>query len=715
MEGYTSDDISNIPYVENRYRTASVPSTPAQNSSSFWPTPSTESRVNDTSLHYRDQRTGSIKNSEEKKFTAQTQGLGLYVKTEPMDQSPGYSSEYLAQQYYQAHTQSQSIKQSTKVSASPGPVGTPYQFTAASFAHTPTSLHTPPSADQSARFSSGPLPQLQSTTMTQRRISSHGQRPVMGPPETPSRGVLPQSPNLFPNIQFSPDLFSQQMMDPSQVSIYPQQRLFWDPATATPLQGTPQHFHTPTAFPDDFTGSFTSNSTIMPQDFITPPQDIAYDLPSVTQSMSASFMDGSAFPAPFQTSPRAALPLPDNPTLFLSSPARRFGGEPQRSRLMTKPSMPELPAYHHQLQESKREKQLARKRSRTFKRTKDEDLVMNSVSRALSSSKSNRPTLQRSQTHAGTQSAGRRSTIPDNVSIDSGTSSRSTRAGRSSPIHQTRDFARRSSASTLLRSRSSVSLAIDENGVARAIMNAVPEDEDMGVDEDDLTDRLTSEDENDDPMLYSFSGDPYSITDSHSLSALSHGDARAELRLQAQLTMGPDKTARTSNAPARIDPQLCDQDPHSTVRRIRNEPSANLNADTTNGGNAQQALRAIMQDRSRSASSHASTSNSHSSIQFHSSPPMQPAQLHGLSNLQRYTGSPITTPSAELDRGLATPSTGTDVESLGSSGVTRCVCNSSSPDGNIMIQWYLIPYPLPRTSYLISPTSNIPRPPHHIP
>jgi len=75
VEGYTSDDISNIPYVENRYRTASVPSTPAQNSSSFWPTPSTESRVNDTSLHYRDQRTGSIKNSEEKKFTAQTQGL----------------------------------------------------------------------------------------------------------------------------------------------------------------------------------------------------------------------------------------------------------------------------------------------------------------------------------------------------------------------------------------------------------------------------------------------------------------------------------------------------------------------------------------------------------------------------------------------------------------------------------------------------------------
>ncbi|KAJ9662753.1 hypothetical protein H2198_001202 [Neophaeococcomyces mojaviensis] len=684
-----SNGPSTIPYVEHRYRPASVPTTPAQNLCSYWPTPTTESRVNDSHFPYHGQHTGSGRSPKRERITAPVQGLGLHVKTEPMNPGRGFSSIHPAQQYRQRQAQPNSANPPQKVASSPGPLGTPYSVHAATFAQTPTNLHTPPSAEQLARFpsvASTPFVHPQPSTMPQRRMSSQGQRPVMGPPETPSRGVIPQSPSLFPNIQFSPDLFSQQMMDPSSAPIYPQQRLFWDPATATPLQSTPQQFHTPSAFPDDFTASFTSTSTIMPQNFVTTPQEVPYDLPTIPQSMNVSFMDGSTFPAPFQTSPRLAPPQPDNPTLFLSSPARRFGGEPQNNSVNAKKPMPKLPAYHHQIQETKREKELARRKSRTFKRSRDEDLVMKSVKRALSPDKSYRPPLQRSQTHAGVQSGGRRSTIADNVSVDS-TGSRSIRAGRSSPLCQVRDLTRKSSASASLRSRSSVTLAIDENGVARTIMNAVPEDEDMDIDEGDQTDQLTSEDENDDQMFYSFSGDPYSITDSHSLSALSHGDAREELRLQAQLAMGPEKLARISKAPSRIDPRLWDQDPQRTIRRARTDTLATAATDTTNGGNAQQALRAIMQDRSRSASSHASTSNSHSSMQFHSSPPMQPGQLHGFGGYKGYNASPTTITDPELDHGLTTPSTGTDAESLGSNGATRCVCNSASPDGNIMIQW----------------------------
>ena len=503
----------------------------------------------------------------------------------------------------------------------------------------------------------------------QRRMSSQGQRPLMGPPETPSRGMIPQSPNMFTSIQFSPDLFSQPMMDHQTAPVYPQQRLFWDPATATPIHGTPQHFHTPSAFPDDFGQSFNSNSTIVPQDFGATPQDMQYDLPNVSQSMSTSFMDGSVFPAPFQTSPRLAPPAPDNPTQFLSSPARRFGGEPKMDSLSTRRTIPELPAYHHQMQESRREKELLareRRKSRTLKRSQDDDLVMKSVRRALSPQKTSRPGLTRSATFAGIQ----KSTNLDTMSLDSGASSRSSRAGRSSPLRQIRDFNRRSSASgNLSRSRSSVSLAIDNNGVARTVMNALPETEDEDMDDDSMTDQMTSEDENDTNMLYSFSGDPHSNNDSF----MSRGDARDALRSSAYLSTGSDKVARVSvGGNAHLDPRL-GYDPTSTIRRARGETLTSTNTEATNGGNAQQALRMMLQDRSRSASSHASTS----SMQFHSSPPMQHSQLPPLNN----------SPTTITDPDLGTPST--DAGSTGSG--TRCVCSKPPPNANIVIKWYVPP------------------------
>lgn len=213
-----------------------------------------------------------------------------------------------------------------------------------------------------------------------------------------------------------------------------------------------------------------------------------------------------------------------------------------------------------------------------------------------------------------------------------------------------------------------MTLEIDKNGVARTIMNALPEDHDEEMDDDDnMTDEISSQDDDDQRMMYSFSGDPYG----NDGSLLAHGDARDELRSSAYLSMGTDKVARISKGTPVLDPRLGGYDPRSTIRRIRGETLTSNNTDTTGGGNAQQALRNLMQDRSRSASSHASTS----SIQFHSSPPLQQGHLPG------YNASPTTITEPDL----ATPST--DVDSLGSSGATRCVCNSASPDGNIMIQW----------------------------
>lgn len=492
----------------------------------------------------------------------------------------------------------------------------------------------------------------------------------MGPPETPSRGVIPQSPGLFPDIGFSPGMFSHQAATPQPSGpIIPQQRLFWDPSTATPMQGTPQQFHTPTGFPDDFNNSFSSNSTIMPQSFMHSSQDQPYDLPTMDDGMSTSFMDGSVFPAPFQTSPRPVPPPMENPTQFLSSPARRFGDANENTTVRRK--MPELPAYHHQIQESRREREMIakeRRRSRTQKRPTDEDIVMSSVRRALSPRKSSRPSLSRSVTLSGLPPLARRSSLNfDNASIGSSVSSRSIRERKSSPIRRPRDSSRRSSASAVLRRKTSLTLEIDNHGVARTIMNSLPEDidEEMRDDDDDMTDELSSVDENDQQMLYSFSGNPSGISD----LLESSGDARDELRNNPYLSMGSDRVARISQRST----TLGGFDAMSTIRRVRGETLTSSNTDLPNPPNAQQALRAMMLDRSRSASSHASSS----SMQFHSSPPLQQSQLAG------YNASPTTI----TDPGLATPST--DADSVGSSGATRCVCNSIPPDGNIMIQWYV--------------------------
>lgn len=71
---------------------------------------------------------------------------------------------------------------------------------------------SPPMADQRSR----------------RMSASESSR--MGPPETPSRRVA-ASPQFFPSLQFSPDLFQTPMSGSRTAPIFPQNRLFWDPSS----------------------------------------------------------------------------------------------------------------------------------------------------------------------------------------------------------------------------------------------------------------------------------------------------------------------------------------------------------------------------------------------------------------------------------------------------------------------------------------------------
>ncbi len=93
---------------------------------------------------------------------------------------------------------------------------------------------------------------------------------------------------------------------------------------------------------------------------------------------------------------------------------------------------------------------------------------------------------------------------------------------------------------------------------------------------------------------------------------------------------------------------------------------------------AQHALRAMLKDRTRSISTniaHLPPSQLNTFQNFHSSPPV-PHHNYGIFNAS---------PTTITDPDLATPST--DRGSHASSGSTRCICNSSSPDGHLMIQW----------------------------
>lgn len=527
------------------------------------------------------------------------------------------------------------------------------------------------------------------------RGSPPGQRQLMGPPETPSRGMLPPSPGLFSSLQFSPDMFAppqqaaeHQQQQQQHMSIHPQQRLFWDPATATPMHCPPQQFHTPLPFPNDFDTSFSSQTTIMPQTFSMSHDDMPYDLPDTTQSMHPSFMDGSVYPAPFQTSPRVNIPPQENPTLFLSSPARRFGGNTQDRDGVAAQRRPTLPAYHHQMQESRREKELVRerRRSRATNRQADEDVVMQSVRRALSpTKKKSRPSLTRSLTTQGLSTSMQRSnSLIDNVSLTSGSTSESVMGRHSSPIRK--DHSRTFSASRTLRHRASMNLAIDARGTARAIMTALPEDESMNLDgheDDGDTDVLSSDDEPHD-LLYSFQGDPY-----HDMRTL--GDARDEL-LSSNPYLGRGSSYNHGGATSATHSDSYDT---ATIRRPRTQTASSIQPQQPVHDNAQSALRAILQERSYSTSSHENQS-SNSSMQFHSSPPFQHSVLVNYSNRS---------PGTLNDPNLLTP--GTDVDSVSSISATRCICNSTSPDGNIMIQWYVslvyfLPLPLlptPSTCY----------------
>ena len=502
------------------------------------------------------------------------------------------------------------------------------------------------------------------------------QRPVMGPPETPSR-VMQPSPNMFPTLQFSPDLFSNSPFMPTTAPIYPQQRLFWDPniGTVDPSTGLPQ-YQDCFAYPDDFHDSFASTSTVMPSFHPSRqlPSQQEYDLPPVSRPMASSYIDGAHFPQSFQTSPRVPPHREDNPSMFLSSPARRFENQNPPRTLLPSTAIREKPAYHHQIEESRREKELKRSRKTSPRHPSVTRSVMEALRRPVSPVKDSRPGLKRSLTHSGVggrQPQGRQQShvsFLDNLSHHSGSTNRS-RNGRTSPLKSLAEGINRQNSSSRASNRTSVTLAIDENGVAKTVISKVPEVDEMDLDDDSSESDLSSRDDNDFIALRSQQNSfAYADDDEPVQSYGSQNRLQGHSKSSSHSTMASNnsnwQSSRTSSTTSRNITQ--NRVPSQRKpQRVDNE----VNMLDPNAGDAQQALRAIIQDRSRSTSAN-------DSVQFNSSPPIQ--QTH-------YSTFNIS-PTTITDPDLATPST--DRGSFTSNGSTRCICNSNGNDPSAaMIQW----------------------------
>ncbi|KAL2824938.1 hypothetical protein BDW59DRAFT_146925 [Aspergillus cavernicola] len=568
-------------------------------------------------------------------------------------------------------------------------------------------FRTVESAKSAASMQTPPPSSASRTKVTEfGELSNTGRRPsassvVGGHLETPSR-VMGASPRLFGDLQSSPDPFQLGSIDPSASPFFPQQRLFWDPGfdQHTRDLGLSDNGGNPfdSAATDPFHVS-TTNSSHEPHIPQLPNIDGRLEPPGLNTIYGLSSgapTDAALFPAPFSTSPRLPLPKAEDPALFLSSPARRFGG-PQPTPEKRSLSKQQRQPYHHQTEEFKREE---------FRRVQGLNPQLSEYEEDDYTPRQTRPTLTRSLTHsaATTTRPGSGGTMSSATGIR-----KSPSKGRSSPIKPIRAPLPRSIslASGTPRCSQSVVLKIGKDGRAKTEMQPVIEastgltDPVSGMDLDgsateseydsaEFPEHPTASSRNP-SFAFSDAGRPTiarsdsgsrppsmgSYTSSHSGRVSPWATAPRGPARRPALKATIDDWKRT---PKRQSAVLHSDLSYSSASSI---PGSLLDAEEDTG-DAQHALRKVLQDkgripRSQTVASFGSRSNRslQSLVQLQSSPPRFGTELDSDSRELN------TSPTTITDPDLATPTT--DRYSNPSNG-TRCICNSMDNGGHLMIQ-----------------------------
>ncbi|EAW07170.1 PHD finger domain protein [Aspergillus clavatus NRRL 1] len=569
------------------------------------------------------------------------------------------------------------------------------------------SIQTPPPSSASRRKITG----LENVADMERKTSPPG-----GHLETPSR-VLGASPRFFAGLQSSPDPFQLATIDSSGSPFFPQQRLFWDHDLGQHEAGLGLPVNSMDPFNTDSASTGLHHSNILHDARIPqlPSIDANLELPEIhgnTYGLPTAPSDAALFPAPFSTSPRLPMTKVEDPALFLSSPARRFGG-PHLSPARRLFSQPARQPYHHQTEEFKREE--LRRAQSTHRLNpgydEDEDDDDEFTPRRV------RPGLTRSVTHTAVTAASHRSVSGQSSSGMMASTSgirKSPSKGRLSPIKSSRHQLRRanSAAAGLPRRSQSVVLRIGKDGRAMTEMQTVPEahtgltDPVSGME----LDGSITESDYESPELSDYpvlpNRNPSFVFSDAGRPTIARSDSgsRPQSKGSYTSTAASSQSGRASpwsaasrgpvrrpmyRAPAdewnRTTPKRQSMLINSDVTYPSGGSNSGLLPDSEeDSGDAQHALRKVLAGRGRiprsqtvgygSRSNRSSVSLAH----LHSSPPRFGAELDLNSR------APNTSPTTMTDPDIATPTT--ERYSNPSNG-TRCVCRSMDNGGHLMIQW----------------------------
>jgi hypothetical protein len=535
--------------------------------------------------------------------------------------------------------------------------------------------------------------------------------------ETPSR-IIASSPHLFANFQNSPDFFQFSNIDATSSPFFPQQKLFLD-------QDVENLSSQPSTDPFADAGTFMTTSAAVSQlqALDVPPLPTiqgSLDLPDFSTDMnfgigSTAPADAALFPTPFSASPRVPMTKTEDPSLFLSSPARRFG-PPQTVPQPMSSSKPRRQPYHHQTEEAKRE-QLRRARERqplagTFS-DEDEEEDDDFTPRAAASV---RPGLARSKTttaistiHSRQQS---QQSFASSLASTNGIKKTPSK-GRSSPVKAIRQSLPRANSSCVPTRSQSLILKIDKDGRAKTELQDALEAAAGGtgltdpISEMDIDGSITgsetdSAEFSDSPAFHSARNSfafPSALTRPKvgRTGSISRPNSKSSFASTVSSSSGR-RSPWAEPRPARPQSAIISSEWANTPQRFATITNANFtrqssSTDSTlpdpeeDAGDAQHALRQVLKGRGRNTIGRAAGSNimkarmSGSQTMHHlqSSPP-------GLSAMFDLRSGDSTSPTTLTDPDLATPSS--DRHSNPSSG-TRCVCKSLDNGGHLMIQWYV--------------------------
>ncbi|KAL9111700.1 MAG: hypothetical protein Q9227_003975 [Pyrenula ochraceoflavens] len=383
--------------------------------------------------------------------------------------------------------------------------------------------------------------------------------------------------------------------------------------------------------------------------------------------------------------------------MFLSSPARRFGPSARQTTSLGTTIAPR-PPYHHQIEESKRDREYERS-----KKTKEKRIPEGKgFGQSSPISSKIRPGIRRSATHTGIGDPEHHARRQSQVSFADSASSRAPdRTGRISPLKRTVQQAGLDRPPS--RARGSLTLAVDENGRAKTVFLPVSDAMDSAMAVDDETSESGQSMESADfnvarSQNNSFAFPEHEIFSSRSAHLMpdsrshsknsSYSSARGSSTStnQSSYNSSVPGTIKTQSRSLNVQPLPAGRflannskaSPPSTLLPSRGAWVAGRDEDD---GDATQALRAMKKERERKVrESNSYPTYRENSIQsFNSSPPMT-------SNVfDNYFQQNNISPTTITDPDLETPSTDRDSSS---SGIVRCYCNSTGAWGE-MIQWYV--------------------------